>query len=241
MTKHLALIAALTLSATVALAQTAAPAPAAKADPAAAKAAAPAAAAPAAPLEMKNAGVPGVAEGARIVKETALVTAVDVANRTLTLKGKDGKSETIKVGPQVERLAEVAVGDTLVIEYKEGLALEFQMPGEAPVAPEAVAAGGKNKADLPPGGEIAAGVRATVTVTAIDQLNRMVVLQGPQGQYHQVKAGPSIQLDRLKVGDKLVATYVQAVAINLEKAPPKPAKAAKDSKKKDAKPADAKK
>jgi hypothetical protein len=33
-----------------------------------------------------------------------------------------------------------------------------------------------------------------------------------------VKAGPKVQLEKLKVGDKLLATYVEAVAIKLEKA-----------------------
>jgi hypothetical protein len=32
-----------------------------------------------------------------------------------------------------------------------------------------------------------------------------------------VKAGPKIQLEKLKVGDRLLATYVEAVAIKLEK------------------------
>ena len=31
------------------------------------------------------------------------------------------------------------------------------------------------------------------------------------------KAGPKVQLEKLKVGDKLLATYVEAVAIKLEK------------------------
>jgi hypothetical protein len=43
------------------------------------------------------------------------------------------------------------------------------------------------------------------------------VFQGPRGEYHQVKAGPKVQLEKLKVGDKLLATYVQAVAVALEK------------------------
>ena len=33
-----------------------------------------------------------------------------------------------------------------------------------------------------------------------------------------MKAGPKVQLEKLKVGDRLLATYVEAVAIKLEKA-----------------------
>jgi hypothetical protein len=35
-----------------------------------------------------------------------------------------------------------------------------------------------------------------------------------------VKAGPMIQLEKLKVGDRLLATYVENVAIKLKKALP---------------------
>jgi hypothetical protein len=170
------------------------------------------------PLEVKNTGVPGIAEGSRTVKVTAAVTAVNKETRELTLKGKDGKTETIKVGPQVKRFDEVAVGDTLVVEYEEGLALEFQLPGEKSQPVDVAVVGGKAGKDQAPGGAVAAAVTATVTVTAVDLPNRMVVFQGPQGNYHQVKAGKNVQLDRLKVGDRLFATYTRAVAINLEKA-----------------------
>jgi hypothetical protein len=171
-----------------------------------------------APVEMKATGTPGRAEAVRTQVLTATVTAVDQATRMVTLKGPDGKTQTFKAGPEVKRLAEVVVGDTLRIEFQEGLALEFQPAGAAPVAPEAAAVADRADKDQAPGGAAAAGVRATVTVTAIDMKNRMVVFQGPGGNLYQVKAGPKIQLEKLKVGDKLLATYVEAVAIKLEKA-----------------------
>ncbi len=174
------------------------------------------------PVEVKQVA-PGKAEAVRKQVITATVTAVDKAARTVTLKGPDGNSQTFKAGPQVQRFDEVAVGDTVRIEFQEGLALEFQPAGTAPVAPEAVVVADKAGKDQAPGGAAAAGVRATVTVTAIDMKNRVVVFQGPGGNLYQVKAGPKIQLEKLKVGDKLLATYVEAVAINLEKAPKAPA------------------
>jgi hypothetical protein len=169
------------------------------------------------PFEMSNTGVPGQARAVRAMRATATVAAVDQASRTVTLRNKEGKTETFKVGPDVKRLNEVAVGDTLAITYQEGLELDLQSSGDPAVAPEAVVAGDRAAKDQAPGAAVAAGVRATVVVTAIDQPNRMVVFQGPQGQYHQVKAGPNVKLEKLKVGDRLLATYVQAVAVELEK------------------------
>ncbi len=203
--------AALLLS-TSASAQTA-PAPA-KAAPAAA---APKAAAPAA-VEVKATGTPGQASAKRIQKASATVKSVDKAARTITLQGKGNETETLKVGPEVKRFDEIAAGDTIEVEYEQGLFLEFQPAGSAVVPPQTAVAGGRASADQAPGGGVAAGVQATVTVTAIDLPNRMVVLQGPAGNLYQVKAGPKIKLEKLKVGDHLLATYVEAVAVKLEKA-----------------------
>lgn len=182
------------------------------------------------PMEVKNVGVPGIAEGHRLVKVTAEVTAVNKETRELTLKGKDGKSETIKAGPQVKRFDEVAVGDVLVVEYEQGLALEFQMPDEKAQPLDAAVVGGRAGKDEAPAGAVAAAVTGTVKVTAIDLQHRMVVIQGPQGNLHQIKAGKNIQLDRLKVGDQLFATYTEAVAVKLEKKKAKAAPEKKDEK-----------
>ncbi|HMK72173.1 MAG TPA: hypothetical protein VK454_02475 [Myxococcaceae bacterium] len=170
------------------------------------------------PVEVKSTGTPGQAAAVRTQKVTAKVTAIDQANRTVTLQVPGGKPQTFSVGPEVKRLNEVAVGDSVVIEYQEGLMLEYQPAGTADVAPTAVVAKERAGQDQAPGGAAGAGVQATVTVTAIDTKNRIVVFQGPAGNIYQVKAGPKIHLEKLKVGDKLLATYVQAVAISLEKA-----------------------
>jgi hypothetical protein len=170
------------------------------------------------PVEVKATGTPGKAAAKRTARATATVKAIDVAGRMLTLQDESGATQTIKVRPEVERLAEVAVGDVIVVEYEQGLALEFQPAGSETVPPTAVAAGGRASKDEAPGAVAAAGLQATVTVTAIDAAKRVVSFQGPGGNVYQVKAGPKIQLEKLKVGDRLLATYVEAVAIKLEKA-----------------------
>jgi hypothetical protein len=186
------------LVATFASAQAPAKAPA----PAQAPAAAPA------PVEVDNTGTPG----------KATVTAIDATTRTVTLKAKSGETQTFKVGPEVKRFDEFAVGDVIKIEYEQGLALEFQPAGSENVPVTAVATGGRAEKDQAPGAAAAAGVQGTVTVTAIDSAKRLVSFMGPGGNVYQVKAGPKVKLEKLKVGDKLLATYVEAVAIKLEKA-----------------------
>jgi hypothetical protein len=79
---------------------------------------------------------------------------------------------------------------------------------------------GRAGRDQAPGAVASAGVQGTVTVTAIEASARLVSFQEPGGNVYQVKAGPTVQLEKLKVGDRLLATYVETVAVNLLKVAP---------------------
>ncbi len=170
------------------------------------------------PVEVKATGTPGKVEAKRTMRITATVYAIDPERRIVTLQNDLGGIETMKVGPDVKRLQDFAVGDTVVIDYDQGLVLEFQPAGTEFVPPTAVAVGeraGSGKTEV---GARAMGVQGTVTVTAINAKKRVVTLRSPGENVYKVKAGPGVKLDKLKVGDKLLATYVEAVAIRLEKA-----------------------
>jgi hypothetical protein len=181
-----------------------------------------------APPEVHATGKPGTAAASRVKKLTAKVKGVDAPNRVLILD-VGGKTENVKVDPAVKRFDEIAVGDTIALEYEQALLLEYQPAGAETVQPTVVTAGGKAEPGSAPGAVVAAAVQATVTVTKIDGKTRVVSLTGPEGNVYDVKAGPKVQLEKLKVGDKLLATYAEAVALKVEK---KPAAKAKEQPKK---------
>jgi len=170
------------------------------------------------PMEVKSTGTTGKVAGSRSHTVTASVKALDVTSREITLEEAHGKTETFKVGPEVRNLDQVHVGDKVVVKYVQGLMMQMQAPGEAPVEPTAVVAAGRAEPGEKPAAGIAAGIQATVTITAIDMKNRMVVFEGPNGNLYQVKAGPKVHLEKAKVGDKLVATYTEAMAVTVEPA-----------------------
>ena len=171
-------------------------------------------------IEMKP-GAPGTASATRLAVDTATIVGIDLPGRILTLRRRSGEVQSFKVGPEVTRLAEFAVGDVIRLEYQQGLVLEFQPEGSATVAPESGVTTGLSGRDQPPGAVVNAGVQATVKVTAIDVAGRLVSFQAPGGAIYQVKAGPGIRVEKLKVGDRLLATYVENVALKLEKALPR--------------------
>jgi hypothetical protein len=50
---------------------------------------------------------------------------------------------------------------------------------------------------------------------------RIVELQGEGGNVYRVKAGKDVQIDKVKPGDKLLATYSEGLAVEVIPAPAK--------------------
>jgi hypothetical protein len=168
------------------------------------------------PIPIEKTNEQGVVSGSRMVNLTANVKAIDLAKREVTLRGPEGRVETVVAGPEVKNLERLEVGDRVKIRFREGLVLRWQPAEREDVAPEA-----SEKIQRTGMGDVAAGTetrraRATVTVAAIDAASRVVRLTGADGRSYVVKVAPDIALDRVKVGDKLTATYSAALAVSVE-------------------------
>ncbi len=162
------------------------------------------------------------AEQPRVVKErtatmTATVTAIDLDKRIVTLKGPKGEVRDIKVGPEAVNLPQVKVGDLVVVKYYESLAVEVMKPGAASGAGERSAIVRAKPGEMP-GGMVAQQSTVTATVTAIDKKKGTISLKGPEGKTVVAKAEDPKNLDKVKVGDELLITYTEALAISVEKA-----------------------
>ena len=70
-----------------------------------------------------------VSQGA-VVTETATIVAIDSTNRLITLKDKDGITDTIYAGPEVKRFSELKVGDIVTFRYHESVVYAIQKPGD---------------------------------------------------------------------------------------------------------------
>jgi hypothetical protein len=56
------------------------------------------------------------------IELTTKIEAIDKTARLVTLKDKDGETETIYCGPEVKRFDELKVGDTITMRYYESIA-----------------------------------------------------------------------------------------------------------------------
>jgi Cu/Ag efflux protein CusF len=148
---------------------------------------------------------------------TATVEAVNQKTREVTLKAEDGGKLTFKAGPEVRNFAQVKVGDKVTATYYQELAVFVAPPGEAPSASETKslerAALGKK-----PAGSYTRTVDISATVEALDLKTRKVTLRGPKGNSVTLKLGDHVKrLDKVKVGDAVVAQYTEIVEITVSK------------------------
>jgi hypothetical protein len=162
------------------------------------------------------------AEQPKVVKErmavmTATVQAIDLKNRIVTLKGPKGEVRDIKVGKEAVNLPQLKVGDLVTVKYYESLAVEVMKPGTVSGAGEKTAIVRAKPGEMP-GGMAAQQSTVTATVTAIDKKKGTITLKGPDGKTVIAKAEDPKNLDKVKVGDELMITYTEALAISVEKA-----------------------
>lgn len=156
----------------------------------------------------------------QMVTVTAKVEAIDLAKREVTLKGPLGNAETVVVSDQVKRLNEVKVGDEVTVKYFIGIAAELREPtAEEKAEPfKVIDSSGRAPATSAPGGAILRAIRIVATVEALDRTSQTVTLKGPGGRYVTVRVADPKILEKPRLGDTVVVTAAEALAVSLEKA-----------------------
>jgi translation initiation factor IF-1 len=147
------------------------------------------------------------------------VEAVDPSTRMVTLKGEDGTRTTVQVGPEVRNLAQVRVGDRVVVRYQEALLAEVIKPGTGIVGAGAAV----TRAD--PGQRPAATVsdtaRLPVKIYEVDTVQNIVEVTGPRGFNQRIRVNdPRARefIRGLKRGDEVEVTVREAFAVSVEPA-----------------------
>ena len=147
---------------------------------------------------------------------SARVTAIDTANRKVTLLTPDGKKSTVKVGPEAVNFDQVKVGDLVKATVTEELVVfmddEGAPAGEGQAGAVALAPKGAK-----PGGVVAQVTQVTATVTAIDRTKRTATLRFDDGSTKTYPVRDDIDLDQHKVGERVVFRVTEMIAISVEK------------------------
>jgi hypothetical protein len=152
-----------------------------------------------------------------VAKMTATVEKVDVATRMVTLKGPKGNMLTFKASDAVKNLDQVKVGDKVVAQYLESVAVFVRKSGDPPSAGEMDAVGVAPKG-AKPGVVMVQTDEVTAKVTAVDVKGRTITLKGPEGKTQKFKVDKSVKrLNEIKKGDDITLRVTQALAIDVMK------------------------
>ena len=165
----------------------------------------------------------GDAEGIRAATVLTIhgtVTAVDKAEKLVTIQVPSGQKYTLKVDNPIN-LDAAKEGVGVVVRYYEVVSVRKKKPGES--LPALSVSGGvvTAKAGGMPGAVAEEQVNAVVSVVQVDQASGTVTIKGADGSIETAKARNPKVLSHLKAGDDLVITSSRATAIGLDKEPAK--------------------
>ena len=151
------------------------------------------------------------------MKLTAVVEAINHETREVTLRGPEGNTSSFVASEEARNLDQVSVGDIVMAEYEQSLSIEvFANDGSTPGAGGLAAAGRSELGEMPG----LAAVDATVVTATVEEINledNTFKLKGPSGEVQEYVARDPENLKKAAVGDLVVITYTEAVAISVEK------------------------
>jgi len=148
---------------------------------------------------------------------TAQVEAINHETREVTLRGPEGNIVSFVASEEARNLDQVQVGDTVIAEYKQDLSIEVVAgDGTAPGAGELSAMTRTAEGEMPG----LAAVNTTVVSATVEEINleaNTFKLKGPNGAVNEYVARDPENLKKAAVGDLVVITYTEAVAIAVQK------------------------
>lgn len=145
----------------------------------------------------------------------ATVTAIDQDTREVTLEDAEGESITIIAGEEVRNLAQVEVGDKVMLEYLEAISIDVFAADEIEVGAEVVSGAARAEPGEKPAGAAMSETTVVVEIVAIDKENEQVTLKGPQGNTKTVQVRNPDNLNKVVIGDKVMITYTEAMAVKV--------------------------
>lgn len=151
------------------------------------------------------------------VEVTATITKIDKKTREVTVKAEDGEEFSFIAGDEVKNFAQMEKGDIVTATYVEAVAYEV-IAGDMGTGAEAEVGIAAAELGEKPAVAVAEQITVAVTIIAIDTEIPTVTFEGPEGNTRTIKVMHPEKLEGVKVGDTVVLTYTEALALKVEKA-----------------------
>jgi len=149
----------------------------------------------------------------------AQVTAIDYETREVSLRGPFGNIVTLTAGDHIERFENIAVDDIVATTYIASLVGELREPTEEEIANPWVEIDGAATAtpESEPGAIVGRMIRAVCSIEGMNRLTGSVTVLDSRGKYHVISDVDPEEMEGVTLGDTIVLTYSEAMAITLEK------------------------
>jgi hypothetical protein len=151
---------------------------------------------------------------------TAEVATVDAKTRVVTLRREDGGLVQVKCGEEVRNFAQIAVGDTLHVRYKESLEATLRPAGETAEPATAVATSVGAEPGATPAGGVGVAISVHVKIESLDLEHDIVVFSLASGELfaRRVITSEGREFAKgLKIGDTVQLDYTEVLALAIEK------------------------
>jgi hypothetical protein len=164
---------------------------------------------------------PGVRLGAGEVEVRARVVEIDTQRRTTTLRGVKGNIMTVQIPAEVKNFEQIRTGDDLVIRYATAVIASIEPASKSGIRErvESVASASA-PAGAMPGTITAHKVEVLAVVQALDRKARTATLRGATRTV-KMAVPEGIDLSKVKVGDEVHASFVEAAVLSFEQVKPR--------------------
>jgi len=154
-----------------------------------------------------------------VVEFRARVQAVDRDLRRVAVVDAEGHTRSYYADESVRNFEQIAVGDEVVGTRIGSLAIEVRppAPGETPAEFELVETAERAAPGERPAGHFARRVTGAFTIEALDRAAGVVALRGPSGVPNRIPVRRLADLDRVRVGDTVVATFTESMQLEVRK------------------------
>ena len=150
---------------------------------------------------------------------TAVVEAINQETREVTLRKNNGEVITFTASEEARNLDQVDVGDIVNANLTHSVSIEvMEDDGKGPRVAELGAMDRTDKGEMPGG----AVISATVVIASVEDINieaNTFKLLGPDGNVNEYTARNPENLKRASVGDLVVITIAESMAISVEEMP----------------------
>jgi ribosomal protein L14 len=150
---------------------------------------------------------------------SAVVEAINHETRVVTVRKPDGEAITFTASDEARNLDQVKVGDTLIATYKETVSITVVANEEIEAAAATASAMARSEEGQMPG---FAAMEASVTTATVEEINlemNTFKLKWPDGAVNEYTARNPENLKRAAVGDLVVISVTEAIALTVESQP----------------------